>query len=98
MLPLLLFPATLCPALFAGAGFYINVAEHPAAMRGDMRAALAQWAVSYKPRRAAQLAVVGLVASPLPGYRERARLFAFWRSRAIYPHRHHAYQPQASRD
>jgi hypothetical protein len=64
MLPLLLFPATLCTALFAGASLYINVAEHPARMRGDMRAALVQWAVSYKRATwlQAPLAVVGLVA------------------------------------
>jgi predicted exporter len=75
MLPLLLFPATLCTARFAGAILYINVAEHPARMRRDMRAALAQWAVSYKRATwlQAPLAVVGLVASLAAWHRERAR-------------------------
>src|SRR5260370_29819947 len=48
MLQILQFLATLSAALFAGAALYINVAEHPARIRGDISFALAQWAISYK--------------------------------------------------
>ena len=58
------FIATLTTSLFAGAAIYINVAEHPARMRLDTRAAAAQWAPSY--HRAtwlqAPLAIVGFLA------------------------------------
>ena len=48
MLMLLEFIATFASALFAGAGLYINVAEHPARMTLDTRFAAAQWAPSYR--------------------------------------------------
>jgi len=42
------FLATLCTTLFAGAALYITVVEHPARMALDTRAAVRQWAPSYK--------------------------------------------------
>jgi hypothetical protein len=65
MIQTLQFLATLSAALFAGAALYINVAEHPARMRGDIGAALGQWAISYKRATLMQapLALVGLVTS-----------------------------------
>ena len=65
MLQLLQFVATLSAALFASAALYINVAEHPARMRGDISSALAQWAISYSRARLPQapLAIVASLAS-----------------------------------
>ena len=65
MLQILQFLATLSAALFAGAALYINVAEHPARMRGDISFALAQWAISYKRATLMQapLALVGFGTS-----------------------------------
>jgi len=42
------FLATLCTTLFASAALYITVVEHPARMALDTRAAVRQWAPSYK--------------------------------------------------
>ena len=55
--------ATLTGALFAGAALYISVAEHPARMSLETRAAALQWAPSYKRATwlQAPLAVVSLV-------------------------------------
>jgi len=67
------FIACLSAALFAGAALYINLVEHPARMRLDTAAAVAQWAPSY--RRATWLQaplallsfVTGLAAWALAG-------------------------------
>jgi len=58
------FLATFCAAIFAGAAIYINVAEHPARMLGDTRAAVAQWAPSYQRATFMQapLALISLIA------------------------------------
>jgi hypothetical protein len=57
------FAATLTGALFAGAALYISVAEHPARMGLETRAAARQWAPSYQRATwlQAPLAVVSLV-------------------------------------
>jgi hypothetical protein len=63
--------ALIAAALFAGAALYISVAEHPARMRLDDRAALAQWRPSYA--RAAPLQAGLAALSLLMG------LFAWWK-------------------
>jgi Domain of unknown function (DUF1772) len=58
-----IFIAVLSAALFAGAAFYITIAEHPARMTIETRMAALQWVPSY--RRAtwlqAPLALISLV-------------------------------------
>lgn len=55
--------ALIAAALFAGAALYVSWAEHPARMRLDDRAALAQWRASYKRAAPMQagLALLSLV-------------------------------------
>jgi hypothetical protein len=48
MLIVLQLIATLTATLFAGAALYIHVAEHPARMTLDAKAAALQWADSYR--------------------------------------------------
>lgn len=63
MLHALQFIAVLAAALFAGAALYINVAEHPARLKLDIRSAASQWAPSYEraTRMQAPLALVSFV-------------------------------------
>jgi Domain of unknown function (DUF1772) len=58
------FIATLCTGLFAGAALYVNVAEHPARLTLDTRAAAEVWAPSYEraTRMQAPLAVISFLA------------------------------------
>ena len=64
--------ATFSATLFAGAALYINVAEHPARMALDTRAAVLQWAPSY--RRAT------LLQAPLAFISSFAGVGAWWLS------------------
>jgi hypothetical protein len=64
--------ALIAAALFAGAAVYISAAEHPARMKLDDRAALAQWKPSYA--RATPLQAGLALASMLLG------LWAFWKT------------------
>jgi hypothetical protein len=62
--------ALLCAAFFAGAAFYINVAEHPARMQIPSCFAVLQWRLSYARGLAMQatLAVIGGCAALWQGY------------------------------
>lgn len=59
-------------ALFAGAAIYVSVAEHPARLRLDERAALAEWKPAYQRGAVMQasLAIVGFLLG----------LLAWWQS------------------
>ncbi len=102
MLEVAAFLAVSCTALFAGAALYINLVEHPARMELDTAAAVAQWAPSYHRATFMQapLAALSFFARP-GGVATGGRLElahwrrAYWCSRAVYLHWHHADQPQA---
>jgi Domain of unknown function (DUF1772) len=55
--------ALVSAALFTGAAFYVNFAEHPARLKLDDRSLLAQWKPAYKRGTIMQstLAIVGFV-------------------------------------
>ena len=65
--------ALLVAAMFAGAALYVSVAEHPARMRLDDGAALAQWGPSYARGKMMQ-AGLALIGSLLA-------CWAWWESR-----------------
>ena len=61
--------ALVSAALFTGAAFYINFAEHPARMGLEDRPRLAQWKLSYKQGLIMQLAlvIIGFLLGPSLG-------------------------------
>jgi hypothetical protein len=56
--------ATVAAAMFAGAALYVSVAEHPARIRLDNHAALAEWHTAY-PRATIMQVTLALVAGLL---------------------------------
>jgi Domain of unknown function (DUF1772) len=64
-------------ALFTGAAFYVNFAEHPARMKLDTRALLTQWAPSYKRGYTMQatLAVIGCILGLIAAWQTRHPAF-----------------------
>ena len=68
--------ALITAALFAGAALYVSVAEHPARMKLDDRAALAQFKPSYA--RAAPMQAGLALLSTLLG------LWAWWRTDVVW--------------
>lgn len=75
---MLALAALTCAALFAGAAFYVSFAEHPARMKLDDRAALAQWKPSYDRAALLQasLALLGGVLGVAAWYRWQSN--GFW--------------------
>jgi uncharacterized membrane protein len=59
--------ALLAAALFTGAAVYVSIAEQPARLTLDDRAALAEWQASYPPAALMQatLALIGFVLAIL---------------------------------
>lgn len=74
---MLALAALVCAALFAGAALYVSFAEHPARMKLDDRAALAQWQPSYDRAAILQasLAILGGVLGAAAWYRWQGNWF-----------------------
>ncbi|NIJ22018.1 hypothetical protein FHS95_003729 [Sphingomonas naasensis] len=74
---MLALAALMCAALFAGAAFYVSFAEHPARMKLDDRAALAQWKPSYDRAALLQasLALLGGVLGAAAWFRWQSNWF-----------------------